>query len=186
MQHDETDTYAGDILNGVGSASSTSTISSIFSDRNAARSAGAVMSTTLTPLTNTESSPRAKVASPSFDGHNYHATSINGTISARGNMTPQLTPPANKQSARPYDLEIKGSKCTYDPELDNSIPSKERRKLKPTFEEFGSNPDHNVAPSDPRLAIHGYTKAVAGRGKAKLRIAPHNLRAGYREQPAPP
>jgi len=177
---DDLDQYAGDMLNGAGSASSTSTISSIFSERIAhpsAFGANAMTSTTLTPLTNTESSPRGKLTSPSFD-HNYAAVTTNNAFSARGDMTPQLTPPATtKLAARSQDLEIKGWKCIWDPELDKTA-SKDKRKMKAQYEEFGNIPDHNVPANDPRLAVSGYRRGgVIGKGKAKLRESPYNLKS---------
>ncbi|KAK5936676.1 histone methyltransferase set1 [Knufia obscura] len=189
MQHYEAEQYAGDILNGAGSASSTSTISSIFSERNPNSSAyttNAVTSSTLTPLTNTESSPRGKVASPSFE-HNYSAAATNGAYPSRGNMTPQLTPPAttSKMSARPSDLDMKGTRCTYDPELDKSLPSKEKRRLKATFEEFGNKPEDNTVPNDPRGLKSSYLSRQPGRGKSKLRPAPYNIRSWQPEVPSP-
>lgn len=172
MLHEEVEHYAGDMLNGAGSASSTSTISSVFSERNPPHSAFAahgMTSSTLTPLTNTESSPRGKLASPSFD-HNYVATATNSAFAARGDMTPQLTPPATtKMMARPQDLEVKGWKCIWDPELDKTA-SKDKRKTKAQYEEFGHKPEHNVPAKDPRLAISAYRRGGGiGKGKAKLR-----------------
>ena len=176
MQHYEVEHYTGDMLNGAGSASSESTMSSIFSERNGnslVSTTNAVASSTLTPLTNTESSPRGKLASPSFEQH-----STNGAYSVRGNMTPQLTPPAlSRSSARASGLVIKGTKCTYDPHFDKSLSMKEKAKGKPIFEEFGDKPEHNTVPSDPRRAI-SYSTAVKG-PKQKLRPAPRNLKSWH-------
>lgn len=173
---DDVDQYAGDILNGAGSASSTSTLSSVFSERlGHSMPANALTSSTLTPLTNTESSPRGKLQSPSFE-HNYSAHATNGLPPVHGNMTPQRTPPASRMAARPPENEIKGTKCIYDPELDKKLPSKDKRKHKAQFEDFGDRPEHSVVPKDPRLAIVGYSKGILGKGKSKLRIAPYNLK----------
>ncbi|KAK5100678.1 histone methyltransferase set1 [Exophiala xenobiotica] len=181
MQQYEAEQYVGDILNGAGSASSTSTISSIFSERipnSSAYANNAVTSSILTPLTNTESSPRGKLASPSFE-HNYTSATTNGAYPARGNMTPQPTPPAtsSKLSARPSDLETKGTKCTYDPELDKTLPSKEKRRLKATFEEFGNKSEDDTVPKDPRGHKSSYLTRLPGKNKSKLRHAPYNIRS---------
>lgn len=184
MQQYEIEHYAGDILNGVGSASSTSTYSSVFSDKIIASNTNAATVSTLTPLTNTESSPRGKLASPSFD-HNYGAVTANGVYAAQGNMTPQLTPPASKTWARSQDLTIKGSTCTYDPELDKVIPLKERRKMKASFKEFGDKPEHNMIPNDPRGPRHSYLKGITGKGKSKVRPAPYNVKSWHGEATTP-
>ena len=189
MQPYGAEQYAGDILNGVGSASSTSTISSIFSERNPTSTAytnNTVTASILTPLTNTESSPRGKLASPSFE-HTYSTAVTNGSYPSHGNMTPQLTPPAtsSRLSARPSDLEMKGARCDYDPELDKNIPSKERRKRKATFQEFGNKPEDNVAPEDPRGFKANYLNRLPGRNKSKLRSAPYNLKSWHPEVAAP-
>ena len=172
MQVDEQDSSNGDMLNGAESASSSTTVESIFSDkisRPIGPIASIMTSTTLTPLTNTESSPHTKMISPSSDQHDTR----NGLYSARGNITPQPTPPAmtNRKSARSQELEVKGRKCTYDPDLDKKA-SKDKRK-KATFEDFGGKPEDNVSPDDPRLAIAGYRKGFSGKGKARLRHAPY-------------
>lgn len=182
MQYD-VEQYSGDILNGAGSASSESTISSIFSDRNHTTHATNLASTTLTPLTNTESSPRAKLASPTFD-NNYEAMAADRAYTAPGNITPSLSPPASKLSARSSDLSVKGAKCTYDPELDKTVSSKDRRKMRPTFEDFGSSPEHNMASIDPRGSKHLYLQGIAGKGKAKLRPAPYSLKSSQPQSPA--
>lgn len=188
---DEVDHYAGDILNGVGSASSTSTFSSVFSEKighSLQANSNAITSSTLTPLTNTESSPRIKLLSPSFD-HNYSAHTANGLPPNRGNMTPQLTPPASRISARPRENDVKGAKCTYDPELDKKLSTKDKRKHKAQFEDFGHLPEHNVTPKDPRLAVPSYKKGTSGKGKSKFRVAPYNLKSWQSDVPpviAPP
>lgn len=84
-------------------------------------------------------------------------------------MTPLHTPPAHRKMARDPDLRVKGTKCTYDPELDKSLASKDKRKSKAIFEEFGSKPENNVAPPDPRLSISNYRNSVVGVRKAKFR-----------------
>ncbi|KAL2439041.1 Histone-lysine N-methyltransferase, H3 lysine-4 specific [Exophiala dermatitidis] len=174
--------FSGDILNGVGSASSSSTASSVFS----APLANAAMSgtnhlqfSTLTPLTNSDSSPNAKLISPTTDSTSTVLIDNNNAASAlhQGSMTPLPTPPAHRRFARDSNSHIKGTKCTYDPELDKSLSSKDKRKSKAQFEDFGAKPEDNFQPPDPRLAILNYTKGGIGKGKAKFRPAPYNLKS---------
>lgn len=52
-------------------------------------------------------------------------------------MTPVHTPPENDSHARPPQGHVKGFRCLFDPELDETIPTKERKKLKPRYKNFG-------------------------------------------------
>ncbi|OAL31642.1 hypothetical protein AYO20_08185 [Fonsecaea nubica] len=179
---EEGDQYAGDLLNGVGSASSSSTASSVFSAPVASVAmAGAshVNFTTLTPLTNSDSPPNGKLMSPTADSGSQPMVGHGNNVSTlhQGSMTPLHTPPTHRRCARDANAEVKGTKCTYDPELDKNLSSKDKRKLKAQFEEFGAKPQDNFQPPDPRLAIPNYTKAVVGKGKAKFRPAPYNLKS---------
>lgn len=131
----------------------------------------------LTPLTHTDS-PRGKLVSPSSDSIGYGSSSTvqNGTSQPHNAMTPLHTPPAHRKQARDPELRPKGSKCTYDPELDKSLSSKDKRKGKATYEEFGTKSEHNVAPQDPRLAIPSYKNSVIGKAKAKFRQTLYNFK----------
>ncbi|KAK7903749.1 histone methyltransferase set1 [Exophiala xenobiotica] len=180
---EEVDRFSGDLLNGVGSASSSSTASSVFS---APLTTTATMSgtnhlqfSTLTPLTNSDSPPNGKLMSPTIESNSHIiANGISTTSSLHpGSMTPLHTPPAHRRSARDTTLQTKGTKCTYDPELDKNLNSKDKRKLKAQFAEFGSKAEDNFQPPDPRLAIPNYTKGGIGKGKAKYRPAPYNVRS---------
>lgn len=171
----------GDLLNGVGSASSTSTASSVFSSNlthSAMSSTNGAHFNTLTPLTNSDGSPRGKIVSPTTENANFAAVGLNSVDPnpAVAAITPQHTPPAPRRTAREPGFSIKGSKCTYDPELDKSVPSRDKRKLKPTFTDFGIAATDNEVPADPRLSILGYTKGAGGKQKSKLRPAPYTLR----------
>ena len=69
MNQDESDHFPGDLLNGVGSASSTSTASSVFSSMNlnsAMALSNGIHLNAMTPLTNADSS--SSVAPPSSEG----------------------------------------------------------------------------------------------------------------------
>ena len=174
--------YPGDILHAVGSASSSSAASSVFSTAavNATMaSTNGLQFTTLTPLTNSDSSPRGKLMSPALESI-HHSATTNGLVNSSlppETMTPLNTPPAHRQRARDPNANPKGTRCTYDPELDKNLNSKDKRKLKAQFEEFGTLVEHNVAPSDPRRANPNYSKGIMGKGKAKFRPAPYNLKS---------
>lgn len=166
---DDSDHHSGDLLNGLDSVSSSSAASSIFSN-GAAQSSMAPFTNShypvLTPITTSDSPPRGKLMSPSSDPVGY-AASRNGLVDAT--MTPLHTPPAHRKMARDQDLRVKGAKCTYDPELDKTLASKDKRKSKATYEEFGTKPEHNAAPPDPRLSVPNYRNSVVGIRKAKFR-----------------
>lgn len=104
--------------------------------------------------------------SPSSDPNAFTAARNGPFVDSA--MTPLHTPPARKM-ARDQNLRVKGTKCTYDPELDKSLASKDKRKNKASFEEFGTRPEDNIAPSDPRLSIPSYKNGVVGTKKAKFR-----------------
>jgi [histone H3]-lysine4 N-trimethyltransferase SETD1 len=177
---EDSDHFGNDLLNGVGSASSTSTASSIFSAAFAHGSgitSNSINVSVLTPLTNSDLSPRGKLMSPPNDLSSRSTMdfqSSSNTLS--GAMTPQRTPTAARKLAREPDLKVKGMKCIYDPELDKSLSSKDKRKLKAQFEEIGTKSEHNTIPADPRVALPNYTKGGCGKAKAKFRPAPYNLR----------
>ncbi|KAI9670399.1 MAG: histone methyltransferase set1 [Caeruleum heppii] len=189
---DDFDPNQGDTLNGVGSASShTSTVSSVFSAVNGGstisnRSAHAQPHTT-TPLTNTESSPPPRLGSPSELKLAYHSQSLavihdpssptreSALKEALGGLSPDRTLTPQRTPARAMGKVRKGNRCSYDPELDKTITSKERRKLKPRYEEFGQE-DDDLPPADPRLEIPQYTQGRGNKQKRQLRIAPYVIR----------
>jgi histone-lysine N-methyltransferase SETD1 len=141
-----------DLLNTVGSASSlSSTASSVFSTNLAV---GAYNSTTanmasLTPLTNAESSPPGKPLSP-LSGKRTFEQMQNGAVTSpylaasadsravSATITPVQTPPEPNLQARPGSGVVKGSKLIYDPEIDQNLSSKERKKYKPRYKDFGA------------------------------------------------
>lgn len=181
LNPEDTEPFASDLLNGVGSASSSSTASSVFSaslaNANMANS-NHLAFTTLTPLTTSDSPPNLKLMSPTTDSVSRPLTNGNhaNSNSHPGSMTPLYTPPTHRPAAPDLNLQIKGSKCTYDPELDKTLPTKDKRRLKAQFADFVSQAEDNVQLSDPRLAIPNYLKGGIGKGKSKFRPAPYNLR----------
>ncbi|PGH18744.1 hypothetical protein AJ79_00157 [Helicocarpus griseus UAMH5409] len=185
VAREEVNVTPGD-TNGVGSSSSTSTGSSVFSASSFPPSAVPTTNGTttthphaLTPLTNTDSSPPCKVASPS--GQKSIAAGGESTASSRfvddvkaSAITPLQTPPTPRNQARPAGNAIKGYKLTYDPDLEKKALTKEKRR-KPQYEAFGSV-DDEAPPADPRLAIANYTRGAGCKQKTKYRPAPYILR----------
>ncbi|KAI9755142.1 MAG: U4/U6-U5 snRNP complex subunit lsm6 [Chaenotheca gracillima] len=186
MQEDG-ESLQGDLLNGVGSASShTSTGSSVFSANNpptVANGPGVPSNAhALTPLTNMESSPPGKLPSPPHSRSTYRAAASED-YQNRGDpgegadaITPVQTPPPSRKQMRPSGKEVKGSKCTYDPELDKGLNSKEKKKRKAVYKEFGQEGDLE-ATKDPRLSIRDYSKGPANKPKCRLRIAPYLIKS---------
>lgn len=148
--HDESEHAQGDLLNGVGSASSTSTASSVFSATNPPPSITTYSAahSFLTPLTTTDSSPSGKAVSPP-PVNKFRATSPPEVMSGRSEVAVERVPTSptrvslldapfpSRVHARAPGKEIKGSKVVYDPELDKKLSSKERRSRKVQYKDFG-------------------------------------------------
>ena len=149
-----------DIAHEVGSASSTSTVSSIFSagqrEVTMGYQSGPHKSTSLTPLTNIDSSPRPNGMnlSPKRFVHVQHFPSTN---SLKSPSSPQLSDsnntgldpvdPLRRPQARPEKGEIKGFRIIYDPDLDSALRGKERKSRPAQYQPFGEevrpNPSHH-------------------------------------------
>ena len=152
---DDAESVTGDTLNTVGSASShESSNSSVFSTsaRQATGTLSKTHNSTMTPLT-TIDSPSHTYPSGSAKAHSttpQHAERTNGFLSnpnpaANGASTPvQRT--AERVPARNPGRSIKGVKCIYDPSLDRSISSSDKRKAKPRYKEFGLVRTHIIYP----------------------------------------
>lgn len=137
---------SGDLLHGIGSASSlASTASSVFSYKAQALAdpRKASLSNGLTPLTNhTESSP-AKGNSPHPPAH---MASSNGTLLGTSTHAPHPynTPEPSTSSLheRPQMLpprgKAKGYRVVWDPELDNKLGKEERKRATARRKEFGT------------------------------------------------
>lgn len=153
LTHEENDIANSDIAHEIGSTSSTSTTSSIFSavnrDANMAHHDGPQKSTSLTPLTNTDSSPRANGnISPPKRRINEERLSVEnsafpppveqleGTSTYQG-LNPIYAQLPNAPSARPGKGEVKGFKAIYDPDLDKTLKGKEKRSRQVQFSPFG-------------------------------------------------
>lgn len=176
---DETESFPGDLLNGAGSTSSTSTASSVFSSNQPPAtmtfSHGNPLHA-LTPITNSESSPPEKLTSPLQEADPGVDKDVKVALPS-ATMTPIQTPPSLHLSARPSGLVVKGCKATYDPELDKKTPSKDKRKLKAQYVDFGTDEAHEIPPKDPRLGIVNYTRGGGAKQKCKYRPAPYSLKA---------
>lgn len=140
---------SGDLLSGVGSASSlASNASSIFS--NAPAMTSSTTSTTnpvLTPITSTEYSPPGKRSSSprhTKTAHEHMPTATSASHAAASassqhdtaSATSLHTPPEELKQALPGPGEVKGSKCIFDPDLKFS-DSTERKKYKVKYKTFG-------------------------------------------------
>ncbi|KAI1377373.1 histone H3-K4 methyltransferase Set1 [Hypoxylon crocopeplum] len=182
---DDTESLQGDILNGVGSASShASTASSVFTTFNSSAALNAssrASNSNLTPLTN--------VGSPTNSSHIQPAkqrTSAIRNTSSKSNTTnpPMATGPLSslpgvtgRPPARDPNRTIKGTKCIHDPSIDKSLSSSERKTMKPKYKNIGLEDD--VPPKDPRLSKGSwldYINVDFHLPKARLRQTPYNLK----------
>lgn len=150
---EDNESVQGDILNGVGSASShSSTGSSLFSANNQLSNSmqtfgGSRNVNDLTPLTTIESSPNG-VASPGNakadvpanattrvaldDTKSEHVVAISNSAPAEHTLSEP------RVFARDPARGVKGKKCTYDPFHDPTIHStKEKHNRRPHYKEFG-------------------------------------------------
>ncbi|KAF1987691.1 hypothetical protein K402DRAFT_330307 [Aulographum hederae CBS 113979] len=141
---------------------------------------GVANNLSLTPLTNTDSSPPGKTHSPpSLQRSRDHMSFDHAPDSAPHTMTPVPTPPESHPQARPGPGEVKGQRLVYDPTLDKELSHKDRRDAKPRYRNFGEGVESSPPP-DPRLAIPQYTLGTYHRPgtfqKSKLRIAPYQVK----------
>lgn len=145
----------GDISHEVGSTSSTSTASSVFSaanrEFNMAHHEGPRTSTSLTPLTNIGSSPRASGVNspPKRRLHDPHLLAGGWgrspsrdcneevfTASGSALVLPQIS---SAPQARPGKGTVKGFKAVYDPDLDKTLKGKEKRSRQVQYKPFGED-----------------------------------------------
>lgn len=126
---------AGDMLQGVGSASSlASTASSVFSSsaKMPAPSRATSMGNGYSPFTSlTESSP-PKTSSPrvaTTESHTkYSASNMHASATASRSARPSIFPPAGS---------AKGYRVVWDPELDGKLSKDERKRATVKRKEFG-------------------------------------------------
>lgn len=148
---DENDLVQGDLLNSVGSASSSSTTSSVFSSHH--RPLGLALGrppVTLTPLTNNDSSPPEddkSLADGKYDTFDSQIAlpreasrehpEVRSTAPGTSTLTNKSTPESGKLSARPGKGEVKGTITIYDPDLDKTLSSKEKKARQVQYKTFG-------------------------------------------------
>jgi len=138
----------GDLLNGIGSASShNSTASSLFStNANSVRHNGKMSAYASTPLTSSDASPpKASSPYPSKSERNHNQASPFVASAASTSLLPPShpasaapSPPHNRPQARPPQGEAKGYRAVWDPELDSKLGKEEKRKMKPKVKSFGA------------------------------------------------
>lgn len=146
---EDNESVQGDLLNGVGSASSnTSTISSVFSAPPATSTfGGSNNASSLTPLTTADSSPPGQEPSPRYPNTNTlnmisrdqsvdKLSSSRAVTSTPPQSTEQIPLPARIHLRDP-NKGVKGNKCTYDPQLDPKLSSSDKKKTKPIYKVFG-------------------------------------------------
>ncbi|KAG9229440.1 hypothetical protein BJ875DRAFT_196446 [Amylocarpus encephaloides] len=191
-QADDNESIQGDLLYGVGSASSlASTVSSVFSapapNSNMATTGSTNNMNSLTPLTNIDSSPNRMPSpyqqisgGPSGGITGDKTTTLHDLQQAQSPLAEQR-PTTPRTFARDPNRSVKGNKCAYDPLLDEKNSSSERKKskAKPIYKEFGLEED-DAPPPDPRLAKGGrlgYINTNFHLPKSQLLHEPENLRA---------
>lgn len=154
---DDNDSPSADIPSTVGSSSSHSTTSSVFSAsaRQAVTAASSRLSTSsLTPIASKDSPSYSTTTTfPKSDmstlvttdrasrqpSHNSLVTDLNGSIS-------DGLPAIERIPARDPMPSVKGLKCTYDPLLDRVHNKNVSRNAKPTYKEFGMVRDNTYIP----------------------------------------
>ena len=148
ISQDDSDLAQGDLLNGVGSASSSSTASSVFSAAHHAPGLARGQPTNnLTPLSAPDSSPPRGHKSPVHTKYESYAEMPNKSSRPPPqihNMTQTTNIPTLPNmcgswriDARPGKGEAKGTRAVYDPDLDKTLSSKERKGRKVQYETFG-------------------------------------------------
>ena len=149
---EDNESIQGDLLNGVGSASShtSSSVSSVFSAPNQQANmptfGGPRNVSNLTPLTNTDSSP-GRITSPSQYKSTAQATVSSEFATDKAaaqnvdahahNVVAAQNPPVLRVFARDPNRGVKGEICTYDPNSDHKSNDREKKKSKPIYKEFG-------------------------------------------------
>ena len=137
---------SGDLLRGVGSASSlTSTASSVFSHNSHAHAQNkrASLANGLTPLTNHTNSSPPKGSSPHNSKSATAMATSNGVYTTSHAPASKTTPePSALQNDRTQMLpppgKAKGYRVVWDPELDNKLSKEERKRATPRKKEFGT------------------------------------------------
>jgi histone-lysine N-methyltransferase SETD1 len=136
---DDNESLAGDTLNSGGSASShTSASSSVFSGLTRPSASGAMRhsNTQLTPPT-TIASPSSHLSTLKRQSTTPRRADNRDGLMPMPNGSVQDTPAVERVPARDPARSIKCIKRVYEPLLDASLSSSEKRKGKPIYKEFG-------------------------------------------------
>lgn len=149
---DDNESIQGDILNGVGSASShASTASSVFSHASAINGPAHASNSHLTPLTSAGSPSNSSntVSKPQHPKQSQDGLKLgdsNPASAAYPTSISRRTGTASRVPARDPSRQTQGTKRTYDPLLDRKLSSAERKTAKPTYKNFGAVRDlyHNI------------------------------------------
>lgn len=186
---DDTESLQGDILNGVGSASShASTASSVFTSSAALNASSRASNSNLTPLTtmgspiNSSHIQTAKQRTSVIHNATSKSDSTSSTM-ANGSLS-SIPGIAQRLPARDPNLTIKGTKCIHDPLTDKSLSSNDRKAMKPKYKNIDLEDD--APPPDPRLSKGSwldYINVDFHLPKARLRQTPYNLKP-YQYDPA--
>ncbi|KAI0119220.1 histone H3-K4 methyltransferase Set1 [Daldinia grandis] len=182
---DDTESLQGDILNGVGSASShASTGSSVFTTFNSTAAlygSSRASNSNLTPLTISGSPtnpPHIQAAKQRTSAiHNTTSRSDSTNPTAATGSSSSLPSAVQRLPVRDPNLTIKGAKCIHDPSTDKSLSSSDRKTLKPKYKNIGLEDD--APPLDPRLSKGSwldYINVDFHLPKARLRQTPYNLK----------
>ena len=130
------DKSPGDVRNGIGSTSSTSTISTIFDTRKA-------RSSEHTPLSHVDSASPVYGKSPSQQLRQENGSN---SLKQQDVESESKTQTFQSRQARPGKGQVKGVKTKYDPEMDRTISSKEKRQRKPVYEDILSDVSSDLFP----------------------------------------
>ncbi|KAI0024382.1 hypothetical protein F4780DRAFT_768756 [Xylariomycetidae sp. FL0641] len=187
---DDADYTQGDLLNGVGSASShASTSSSVFSNSHPAavmNAASHASNNSVTPLTVVGSPTNPTSARPAkqLASATSNTTKATTPIPAMATESSMHNRVAERPPARDPARTIKGMKCIHDPTIDKKLSSAERKSQKPKYQPFGA--DDDAPPPDPRCSKGSwldYINVDFHLPKARLRQTPYNLKP-YSYDPA--
>lgn len=142
---DEMQIDNGDMLRGVGSASSLgSTASSVFTQNSQAFAANARKASAngYTPLTNHTDSSSPKGNSPHHSKSATTMASHNGASATTHMPTTDIAPHTQRPQMLPPPGKVKGYRAVWDPELDSKLSREERKRATFKKRDFGTEVRH--------------------------------------------
>ncbi|EME39145.1 hypothetical protein DOTSEDRAFT_75034 [Dothistroma septosporum NZE10] len=177
---------SGDMLHGVGSASSRGSVASSKLTSHSYASAPnrtAATANGLTPLTNHTVSSPPKGNTPRHSKSAADMASIDGTVASYIPASDSIPEPPAEPKPRTQMLpppgKVKGYRAVWDPELDGKLSKEERKRAQFRKRDFGTEIYEPDPPPDPRLAIPGYMSGQCRSkfhpSKAICRMAPYTL-----------